>query len=280
MKSIFISHPQTETYLIELLGHELIARGFVVSGAHNIEPGENWQSAILSGIKRSHAVIAYLGPDEPNPNVMLEIGYAIGAGKKIVLIADGPSRIPLDIASLPVFTSDKPMSISPTATHRLIDEVVEYVGGLTPDDRITEQPQGSAREVLAHVVDDPSILERIAPREFEELIARFFSELGFDVELTAQNRDGGFDIVLNGVFGHRMVVVETRRYTPQARLGVNEVQRLVGAAVVARATCAILVTTGSFTRSAIDFASQAPINVELYTIEELLSVAPESITHR
>ena len=50
-------------------------------------------------------------------------------------------------------------------------------------------------KLITSLKQKPSNLRNLSPREFEELLADILRDLGWDVELTKQTRDGGADIL-------------------------------------------------------------------------------------
>lgn len=108
-------------------------------------------------------------------------------------------------------------------------------------------------EVLAYFGRHPQLLYSLPPRKFEELIASVFRNNGFEVELTPETRDGGFDVIAsqkNGFAGSTMHLIECKRYTPENKVGIGIVQRMLGVIEQHRATQGIIVTTSSFSRDA------------------------------
>lgn len=102
----------------------------------------------------------------------------------------------------------------------------------------------------------PRRLFDISPRKFEEIIAELFFRAGYEVELTAQTRDGGRDII---ALSRRMdvplrLLIECKRYAPHNKVGLALVQRLFGVKLAESASKAILATTSTFTRDAQVFA--------------------------
>ena len=100
----------------------------------------------------------------------------------------------------------------------------------------------------------PSLLFSLSPRQFEEFVAELFSEFGYTVELTAQTRDGGRDVI---AIGHDVVkskfLIECKRFAPDRRVSVSAVRALYGVKHHEGATKAILATTAGFSRDAILF---------------------------
>lgn len=99
---------------------------------------------------------------------------------------------------------------------------------------------------------NPNDLRLIDRRRFEELVAELFSGFGYEVELTRQTRDGGKDII--AVKRSEVAVkflIECKRPDPGHLVGVGPVRELHSVKVTEGATKAILATTTSFTRDAL-----------------------------
>jgi Restriction endonuclease len=271
VKNVFLSGPQGSHEELSLLAEALSAEGIQVSRPDRILPGTGIDTSgeILSAIKRCDVFVALL--DKSHSNVMLELGYALGSGKSVFLIRGESGEIPFAIASFPTLTIDRFDS-------RSIGQVVEWIKGATVRSRPAVPDFQSPLEMLRRMVDDESFLDEVEPRVFEECIARFFQEKGFHAELMSSRNDRGFDIEILDLSRGGAAVVETKKQNRNSRLSVTEVQRLVGAAVVARAQCAIVITCGGFTNSARYFANQSPIPVILLTIDELVDLTPEALT--
>lgn len=105
--------------------------------------------------------------------------------------------------------------------------------------------------LLERFVRHPDEIRQMAPRKFEEMIAGLFEGFGYEVELTAQTRDGGYDVV--AVRHAEMTtrsLIECKRYSPDKRVGVAVVRQLRGVLASTQATNGIVATTATFTRDA------------------------------
>ena len=100
MKSVFISHAYSELSKVQLLTEILQSENVSVIRADEMVFGAEWQAEILSMIRKCSLYVALV--DSPSPNVMLELGYALGAAKPVLLIASSETKIPFDVAALPV----------------------------------------------------------------------------------------------------------------------------------------------------------------------------------
>lgn len=62
------------------------------------EPGETWAASMEERVREADFVIADITGN--NPNVMMEIGLALGMGKQVLLLSQGRSEdLPTDLAS-------------------------------------------------------------------------------------------------------------------------------------------------------------------------------------
>ena len=103
------------------------------------------------------ALVAFI--DEPTPNVMLELGYALGAAKQVLLIRSREARIPFDVASLPVAHFDE----CDTGSLFAIAEQLRIKANFdAPPDR---QFIG-IRDQLAQMVKDSDYLEQLSAQQF------------------------------------------------------------------------------------------------------------------
>ncbi len=109
-------------------------------------------------------------------------------------------------------------------------------------------------EMLSYFRSNPDQLYTMNPRSFEELVAAIFKNNGFSVELTPQTRDGGVDIIAvqhSVLTGKSINLIECKRYSPDRKVGIGMVQRLLGTVNQMRASKGILVTTSFFSKDAL-----------------------------
>jgi restriction system protein len=107
-------------------------------------------------------------------------------------------------------------------------------------------------KIITDIYHDNSLLLKIEPREFEEIIAEMLSSQGFKVELTKQTRDNGYDILaLKYLDGHIPLkfLVECKRYTTQ-KVGVEIIRSFKDVIATEKANRGIIVTTSYFSKDA------------------------------
>ena len=109
------------------------------------------------------------------------------------------------------------------------------------------------RRLLAGVVSSaaPDVLNGLSWREFEMLVGEAFRVRGYSVVETGGSADGGVDVVLRK--DSEKYFVQCKQWRAQT-VGVPVVRELYGAMAAHGATGGFVVTSGRFTKPAIEFA--------------------------
>jgi restriction system protein len=121
-------------------------------------------------------------------------------------------------------------------------------------------------EILEILKKDPSLVWKLPPRKFEEIVAEILEEQGYQVSLTPASGDGGFDIYAarKEGLGQFLYLVECKRYVPPNKVGVEVVRSLYGVVQVHRATAGAIVTTSFFTAGAEAFQREVQYQMHLH----------------
>lgn len=108
----------------------------------------------------------------------------------------------------------------------------------------------------------------LSPREFELVVAELLDVNGYDVRVTPQSRDGGYDILarLETMLGKQTFLVECKKHAPENKVGVSVVRSLSGVVHRMGAHGGVIVTTSLFTAGAKFEASETPfMNLKDYS---------------
>ena len=127
-------------------------------------------------------------------------------------------------------------------------------------------------ELVAALQRDPNGVYGLTPRRFEELIAAVFRNQGFDIALTPETKDGGYDVIAvqhDQFTGSTRYLVECKRYEERNRVGVGIVRGLYGVVCSENATKGLVVTSSFFTKGARDFESRNIDRVSLHDYDAL-----------
>jgi len=119
----------------------------------------------------------------------------------------------------------------------------------------------------------PGDLHKLSPRDFEKLLADLLSDMGWEVELTKQTRDGGADILayLNTDIGRLLCLVEAKHYSQDRKIGVDLVRTLYGTLFDAQANSAMMVTSSTFTKDAKEFQQKHQYQLTLRDYADIVT---------
>lgn len=125
-------------------------------------------------------------------------------------------------------------------------------------------------QIIVESTKNPKLIYGLNSREFERFLAKIFESFGFEVQITAQTRDGGADLIClldkKGVL--LKVAVEAKRYKPSRPVTVELVRSFVGANEELRANKLVYVTTSRYTRDAMQYA-QSPGLTHLLELKKM-----------
>jgi hypothetical protein len=115
-------------------------------------------------------------------------------------------------------------------------------------------------------------LLRLSPGEFEEIVGNMYSKFGYSVERTPMTNDFGRDLILKR--DGKKTFVECKRYDRDTPIGRRALQLFYGVIVNMKADAGIFVTTSSFAKTAVNFASETGIKlIDGYELAALMAQA-------
>jgi hypothetical protein len=124
------------------------------------------------------------------------------------------------------------------------------------------------------LLKQPEKIYSMPARRFEEILAFALSKNGYEeVQLTAQTRDGGYDIaaVRNGVTRQRLIF-ECKRFSSSRKVGRPLLDALLGVLDTERANQAVLVTTSSFSKDALKLLTKEQWRLQGLDIHKVLEL--------
>jgi restriction endonuclease Mrr len=122
------------------------------------------------------------------------------------------------------------------------------------------------RRIVSQLASQPDDLYQLRPVYFEQLVCTLLADMGLEVQLTPQTRDGGRDIlaVANTPFGQLLTIVECKKYAPHNKISVNELRSfLFTIRERDRASCGLFATTSFFSRDANKLAADYSYQLKL-----------------
>ncbi len=137
----------------------------------------------------------------------------------------------------------------------------------------------------SRLVDEQTSLEKLREtpwKDFEYLVAEAYRRQGYQVEYSlGRGADGGVDLTLHKD-GHKSLV-QCKQWKVFS-VGAPTVREMFGLMTAEKADQAIIVTTGNFTRDALDFAAGKPVTLvagsELLALVQSVQTRPPGIESR
>lgn len=174
---------------------------------------------------------------------------------------------PLAIKIASGLAKDTPISDLIAQLHDSIYDLEQQIAAPAEPAILVVQPKivTATDYLIAELRKRPEDIYTISPRSFEELIAAVLDDMGWEVHLTQETRDGGRDILayLQTEIGRLLCLVEAKRYSPNRPVGVELVRTLYGTLCHEQANTAMLVTTSHFTAGAREFQQQHVFQIGL-----------------
>lgn len=264
MKQIFLIHSfsdQKALHIAHAMRRKCDSSGLILSSASDMPTiiGRNFIASIFDQIKQASLVVAVIG--DQSSQVLLELGYALGMGKSVILVADLNSNMPFDLSDLQAIDYGIPAEEIAARLLKILEKTQSEI-------RSSESavPHDLA-EMLRLRNEYPEKFERIPYNDFEYAVKRAFLQKGFTIEEVNPTTDYGFDFKINK--GTEGILVEVKKLSPNGKVSIAVVQQLLGAIHGYHAPKAILICTSEFTDSARGFASRHASELSLWTADDL-----------
>lgn len=116
-----------------------------------------------------------------------------------------------------------------------------------------------------------SRFQNISPFQFEKLIQLILKDYFADAYLTKKGGDFGGDVICINESGSK-IVVQCKRYKKGSNVGNKYIDNVISSLIYYEAEKGIIITTSGFTKSAIEIAEKAGIELwDWYKLQDVLS---------
>jgi len=140
------------------------------------------------------------------------------------------------------------------AAYRVIRSLVRALGGRRTRQPSTDRSDGS---YYSRRITQLKEIKALDPRAFEQFVGGLFRRMGYETEITSASVDEGVDLFLRQK--GQTAIVQCKRY--EGTVGQPAVRDLFGTMIDKQARRAYLVTTGTFSLPAQQFAHGKPIHL-------------------
>lgn len=198
--------------------------------------------------------------DQSRPEVMLELGYAMGANKEVILAGD--------VSSIPSNLMNNPFIRRGTEPADIVEFLAKYRFAKVDVADHVQELLDRPSEIVHTMMNHPELVDSIDAKVFEGIVARWFEEKGLRVEGGAEGPDGGYDFSVSPFRGGR-ALVEVKKYKSSSQVPVSAVRQLAGSLSFSRAEYGILISSAHFTEAAKFFANGVRSPILLWTLDDL-----------
>lgn len=129
------------------------------------------------------------------------------------------------------------------------------------------------KDLILQIYLNNEKLFQLHPREFEKIIAELLYFKGFEVELTKQTRDNGYDILALKYMDDLSPVkylVECKKFRPDRKVGVEIVRSFKEVISTEQANKGIIVTTSYFSTDAIKKQKETPLLLDYKNKDDIM----------
>lgn len=263
MMKIFLSYAIGDRALGEEIGRQLTNAKITVLSAYQMPASENLASQVFSRIQESDAAVVIFGKNREN--VMLELGYAMGAGKNVLILAETQEALPVELSTVPF--------VRLCADHgECIAEIIQRLAYFQSSSRIPSREYVFAASKLGTFSKDPRYFESIDESDFEQLLIDWFQQVGFAVEKPKDKCESGYDFIVKSPLDGRRLMVQAKKLIRQSRVSVGQVETLIGKLPSPGVDAAIIISPSGFTNSALSLADRYSSKILMMTMDDLLRV--------
>lgn len=216
-------------------------------------------------IKKSKLVIAIIS--EEDVKTYLELGFALGQGKRVFIFVQYNINLPQELENIAICRFDTRRELIYEVNKILQEEQIskEYTDNKLADEDLDKFMKNSDILMLQEYI------ESLNAFEFEEIIYRLFKRKGYIVENNSSRYDSGYDLVIDAFVEKKRALIEVKKYSKNNKVSIASIQQLGGAMYEYKADKGILITTSDFSSSARRYADTCSLDIELWTLEKMLS---------
>lgn len=255
MSSIFISYSFNDAFarkLMESIKMLVPDAFFLLNYAE-----ESRELGILDFIKKCDYFICVF--DSNNPNVMLELGYAIGKNKNIILIAEY-NDIPYDLKNFEYIKRSENINETVMELNKRI-----CLSKPKPKEMLS---YSDYKENIIRAKEDKNFLDNMDYRDFEKIIYEYLRAQNLEVVVQKITRDKGYDFYIPTL----NCVVDVKKYSRNGKISLSIIRTFIGVMIENNADKGIIISSTEFTQSALNFVQNLEQEIVLLSLQDLLEL--------
>lgn len=260
MISIFISYSFNDSFTRNIVDAISDLCTSNMDGAFNcvtLEDSQDIKWNLLESISKCSYFICIL--ERFNPNIMFELGVALGANKKVIIIGEFVD-IPYDLKDIPFIPKSK-------SVNEILAELSKYLysGDIQKNKIICYE---NYKENLQQAMKNEDFINSISSREFEKIVYEYLKAQNLNVECSPRHMDAGYDFQILD----KDCLVEVKKYNSSGKISLSVIRSLLGTMVEMGINKGIIISSSLFTKSAINYVNALKQKIVLLTIQDLLNL--------
>ncbi|KMZ55703.1 restriction endonuclease [Dorea sp. D27] len=259
MSSVFISYSYADILarnIVEGLKKSTIENLAILTTYQGIG-GNNPETQLFDAIRKCDYFVCIF--DNYSPNVMLELGYALGRNKNIILVGDY-NEIPFDLRNFDYIKRNENISDVLMELNKRI-----YSSEILPKEVICYKDY---KENILHALNEQEFLDGLSYRDFEELIYEYLKAQNLPVNYQPLTRDRGYHFLLPTM----NCIIEIKKYSKNNKISLSVIRALLGTMVENNMSKGIIISSSGFTQSAINFVQNLKQKIVLLSLDDLLKI--------
>lgn len=208
-----------------------------------IKFGNNWETDIYSSISDCDLFIAIIDKNN-SPFSLYEIGYAQGAGKKIIIILTEGGKVPPMLRKHLCYKMENDKF---DLIIKSIENELKYVD---------KKKELSFREILKESFVNTNLINNYSNIEFENKIRNLFFKKGFECEYNSDKIDIGYDLIIKNFKENKNALIECKKYDLNKKVSIESVIQLLADLELLQIDIGFIITSSTFTNSAIEYAKK------------------------
>ncbi len=205
--------------------------------------GEEWDNDVYSRISECDLFIAIVDK-EKSSFFLYELGYAQGAGKKIILLSMESSNIPSMFKNHLYFKFD----ISK------YDKIIHSISNELEESKSIKESNFST--IINNIYRDSNFIHHYSHKDFEIKIKNLFEHKGYSCEYNRNKLDIGYDLFIKDFSYNKNALIECKKFDTNKKVSIETVYQLLNELILNKIEIGIIITTSTFTNSAIEFAKK------------------------
>ncbi|MGL1892178.1 MAG: restriction endonuclease [Spirochaetaceae bacterium] len=263
-KKIYISMSTNHLEYMYDLKSELDNFNYDINYNNQIDSNISTENNTIENINQSDIVIAFLY--ENDPNVIFEIGYALGKNKVILLVTDYHEKLIPNLRLINLIESEY-------LNYDVKSKIINFIENIHIKKNETKSKMlNNYKDYFLNYYNNINLIDDLNGREFEGIIYRIFQQKYQNILRSSGIDNYGYDFLLHNYKSYYKTLVEVKKYSINNKVSISQLQKFLGALYSNNADCGLFVSYSGFTRTAIDFAEKVKPSIELIDMEKLVSM--------